>query len=95
MIADTAKRHSKRIARYTTMPPITSSSAIAPSEASSLPTCGPTNSTRRSSGLPPSRAALQAGHHLLADLAGFHAFPVGQADQHVAGAAEVLHLGVR
>ena len=56
MIADTAKRHSKRIARYTTMPPITSSSAIAPSEASSLPTCGPTNSTRRSSGLPPSRA---------------------------------------
>jgi hypothetical protein len=32
------------------MPMITSSSARAPFSASSLPTCGPTNSTRRSVG---------------------------------------------
>ena len=46
MIADTAKRHSKRSARYATMPMLTRSSASAPFSYSSLPTCGPTNSTR-------------------------------------------------
>ncbi len=49
MIAARPKRHSKRSQRYRTMPTAVTSSARAPYSASSRPTCGPTNSTRRSS----------------------------------------------
>ena len=48
MMAETAYFHSNRIARYRMMPPITKASAFRPLVTSSCPTCGPTNSTRRS-----------------------------------------------
>ena len=48
MMADTAYFHSKRKARYSMMPSTTKASALRPSVASSSPTCGPTNSVRRS-----------------------------------------------
>ncbi len=49
MIAASPNFHSKRIARYSTIPIHTTRSASAPFSASSLPTWGPTNSTRRNS----------------------------------------------
>ncbi|MDT4869495.1 hypothetical protein FQZ97_1045270 [compost metagenome] len=54
----TANFHSKRKPRYTMMPMTTTSSAIRPLCSSSWPTCGPTNSTRRSS--TPESAAFSA-----------------------------------
>jgi hypothetical protein len=74
------------------MPMTTSSSARAPFSASSLPTCGPTNSTRRS--VAPGRVGSESLHHRLADLGGVLLGFEGQADQDVLAGAEILYREV-
>ena len=71
------------------MPSATSSSASAPFSTSSLPTCGPTNSTRfcGAGGVVGLSAPITVSDSLALDTP----FLERQADQHVCDAAEVLH----
>ena len=65
------------------MPIETNSSASAPFSSSSLPTCGPTNSTRCSF-TPAIEPASSSAMHLFGKLGAGHALLDRQPDQHVA-----------